>query len=67
MKNRKLKTNKSLAKRFKITKNGKILFRGSHVRHLRRKKRKSSIRKQKKLQELKGKIKVKIKKLLPKK
>ncbi|MGB9911077.1 MAG: 50S ribosomal protein L35 [Microgenomates group bacterium] len=60
----KVKTKKSLAKRFKVTPTGKVLFRGSHVRHLRRKKRKSSLRKQKVAQELKGKMKNKIKKVL---
>lgn len=63
----KVKTSKSLLKRFKLTKKGKILFRGSHVRHLRRKKSKKQIRRQKKPIELKGKIKSKIKKLIEKK
>lgn len=67
MKKEKTKTNKSLKKRFKITKSGKVLFRGSHVRHLRRKKRKTDIRRQKRLQKLGGRLKIKIKKLLNKK
>jgi len=62
----KMKISKSLAKRFKITKKGKVLFRGSHIRHLRRKKTKSQIRKQKVLQELKGTLKIKVKKILGK-
>jgi len=62
----KMKISKSLAKRFKITKSGKVLFRGSHVRHLRRKKKKSQIRRQKVLQEIKGKLKIKVKKILGK-
>jgi len=62
----KMKTSKSLSKRFKITKTGKVLFRGSHVRHLRRKKKKSQIRRQKVPQELKGKLKIKVKKILGK-
>jgi len=62
----KMKTSKSLLKRFKITKTGKVLFRGSHVRHLRRKKKKSQIRRQKVPQELKGELKNKVKKILGK-
>jgi len=62
-----MKINKSLAKRFKISKTGKLLFRGSHVRHLRRKKGKSNIRRQKVPQKIEGRLKVKIKKLLAKK
>jgi len=61
-----MKISKSLAKRFKITKKGKVLFRGSHVRHLRRKKKKSQIRRQKVPQEIKGRLRIKIKKLLGK-
>lgn len=64
MKKRKFKTKKSVAKRFKITKTGKVLFRGSHVRHLRRKKSKSNLRRQKVPQEMKGKWSIKIKKIL---
>jgi len=62
-----MKINKSVTKRFKITKTGKVFFRGSHVRHLRRKKRKSNIRRQKVPQKIEGQLKVKIKKLLAKK
>jgi len=62
----KMKTSKSLLKRFKITKTGKVLFRGSHVRHLRRKKKKSQIRRQKVPQELKGELRIKVKKILGK-
>ena len=60
----KQKTKKSISKRFKVTKTGKVLFRGSHVRHLRRKKSKSQIRAQKVTKELTGKWKKKIKKLM---
>jgi len=66
MNKKKIKISKSLAKRFKITKTGKILFRGSHVRHLRRKKKKSQIRRQKVPQEIKGQLRTKVKKLLGK-
>jgi len=61
---RKMKIRKSVARRFKITKTGKVLFRGSHIRHLRRKKKKGQVRSQKVPQELKGRWKKKIKKLL---
>ncbi|OGV88859.1 hypothetical protein A2Z41_01430 [Microgenomates group bacterium RBG_19FT_COMBO_39_10] len=59
-----MKTRKSVANRFKITKTGKVMRRGSHIRHLRRKKKKSQIRSQKVPQEVKGAWKIKIKKLL---
>lgn len=40
----KQKTRKSVAKRFKITSSGKVIFRGQGGRHLRRKKSKRVIR-----------------------
>lgn len=60
----KFKIRKSLLKRFKITKSGKVLFRGSHVRHLRRKKTKSQLRRQKRLHALEGGWSKKVKKIL---
>lgn len=66
MAKKKLKTKKSIKRRFKITKTGKILYRGSHVRHLRRKKKKSQVRAQKVPKELTGAWKRKVKKLLGK-
>lgn len=63
MKKRKQKVRKSVIRRFKITKNGKVLFRGSHVKHLRRKKRKGQVRAQKVPKQMKGAWKKKIKKL----
>lgn len=66
MSTKKMKSRKSLAKRFKITRRGKVLFRGSHMRHLRRKKTKSNIRRQKVPQKIKSHLKIKIKKLLGK-
>lgn len=63
-KKKKMKIRKSVAKRFKVTKTGKVLFRGSHVGHLKRKKKKSQVRAQKVPKELKGAWKRKIKKLL---
>lgn len=62
-KKNKLKTRKSLVKRFRITKKGKVLFRGSHIRHLRRKKQKKQLRAQKVPQKLYGRMRKKIKKL----
>jgi ribosomal protein L35 len=64
MAKQKMKIRKSLKKRFKVTKTGKVLFRGSHVRHLRRKKTKANIRRQKVPQLLKTAWKNKVKKLL---
>lgn len=66
MKNKKLKIRKSIVKRFRITKNGKVLFRGSHVKHLRRKKQKSQLRSQKVPHQVKGSLRRKVKKLLGK-
>lgn len=66
MSTKKLKIKKSLADRFKITKKGKVMFRGSHVRHLRRKKSKSGLRRQNVPQEIKGTWSKKIKKILGK-
>jgi ribosomal protein L35 len=62
----KIKPKKSAVKRFKITGSGKITFRGSHVRHLKRKKSKSNLRRQKVAKNLKGNWKRKMKKILAK-
>ncbi len=62
----KMKIKKSVTRRFKITPKGKILYRGSTMRHLRRKKQKSQIRALKVPQELKSQWAKKIKKLLGK-
>ena len=64
MTKQKMKIRKSVKRRFKITKTGKVLRRGSHIRHLRRKKKKSQIRAQKLPKEVKGAWKRKVKKLL---
>ncbi|MFC1789993.1 50S ribosomal protein L35 [Patescibacteria group bacterium] len=66
MKKKKLKIRNSVKKRFKITKTGKVLRRGSHVRHLRRKKKKGQIRAQKVAKTVTGAWKRKIKKALGK-
>lgn len=63
-KKQKQKTRKSIATRFKVTGSGKIIRRGSHIRHLRRKKKKSQVRAQKIPKEVTGIWKKKIKKLL---
>ena len=60
----KQKTRKSIAKRFKVTKTGKVLRRGSAVRHLRAKKSKRNIRRQKVAQQVKGSWAKKLKKIL---
>ena len=60
MKKKKVKTKKSVAKRFKITKTGKVLHRGHGSRHLRSKKTKKRIRSLKKMKEIKGKFAKKI-------
>ena len=63
-KKQKMKTKKSIKRRFKVTKTGKVIHRGSHIRHLKRKKSQSRIRRQKLAQEVKGAWKRKIKLLL---
>jgi len=67
-KNKKIKqkTRKSVSKRFKLTKTGKLLFRGSHSRHLRRKKSKNQIRRQKKTKIMTGRRAKKFKKVIGK-
>ncbi len=53
-------------KRVKVTKTGKIMRRGSHIRHLRLKKSKKTVRRQKLMREVKGKIGKKVRKLISK-
>lgn len=60
----KMKIRKSISKRFNISAKGKILFRGSHVRHLRRKKNKANLRRQKVAHQLAGSLKKKVKLML---
>lgn len=55
-----LKTNKSIAKRFKVTKNKKVLFRPSHQDHYNAKESGNKTRKKRKLKRLKGAIAKKI-------
>lgn len=60
----KQKTRKAAAKRFKVTATGKVLRRSQNMRHLRRKKSKSAIRRAAVPQEVKGKFAKKIKRML---
>ncbi|PIQ72039.1 50S ribosomal protein L35 [Candidatus Roizmanbacteria bacterium CG_4_10_14_3_um_filter_39_13] len=60
----KTKTRKSAAKRFKVTKNGKILHRQQNLRHLRTVKGKRNQRRLKVVKELGGKFASKIKKMM---
>ncbi len=64
---KKQKTRKSAAKRFKVTKKGKVLHRGQGFRHLRSKKNKKWLRRKKKMIEVKGTLKAKLLKMLAKK
>lgn len=66
-KTNKQKTKKSAVKRFKITATGKILHRHQGFRHLKSKKNKKWLRRMKKMNEIKGTYKKKIKKMLGKK
>jgi len=56
----KLKTNKSLTKRFKITKNKKVIFRPSHQNHFNAKDSGDETRSKRKKKEMKGAIAKKI-------
>jgi large subunit ribosomal protein L35 len=60
----KQKTKKSLAKRFKITKNGKVMRRHNFTRHLRVKKSKAKRRSQKRPVVMTGYYAKKIRKFL---
>lgn len=61
----KQKTKTSAAKRFKITKTGKVIFGHQYGRHLKQKKSKSRIRRQKELGKLTGKFAKTIKGMIP--
>jgi len=58
------KTRKSIAKRFKVTKTGKVLRRSTGMRHLKVKKSKSRKRRQKAVKKMEGRVAKKIKKIL---
>lgn len=59
-----MKIKKSVSKRFRVTKRGKVLFAHHYSRHLRRKKSQQRKRRQKEPGQLKGKFAKKIKKML---
>lgn len=61
---RKKKIRKSIARRFKVTKKGKVLFSHQYKSHLKLKKSKRRLRRQKEPGVLKGRFARKIKKLL---
>lgn len=60
----KQKTRKGAAKRFKITKSGKLMHRSHYLRHLRSGKSKSQIRRLKRMKQVTGVFEKKIKKML---
>lgn len=64
--NNKFKIRKSITRRFKITKTGKVLRGSSFARHLKSKKKKSHLRRLKKIKVFEGKMAKKIKMLLGK-
>ncbi|MCL5746827.1 MAG: 50S ribosomal protein L35 [Patescibacteria group bacterium] len=60
----KKKIKKSVAKRFKVTKTGKVMFSHQYKGHLKMHKSKSRIRRQKEPGELTGAFAIKVKKML---
>lgn len=58
------KTHKGAAKRFKLTKSGKLLHRSITLRHLRASKSKRQVRSLKKMKELTSVFEKKVKKML---
>lgn len=60
----KQRTDKSAAKRFKITGSGKVLHRSHYIRHLRSKKSKRQVRDLKKMKVVTGVFEKKLKKML---
>ena len=60
----KQKTKKSVVKRFKVTKKGKVLHRSQYFRHLRSKKSKKRLRSLKRIKQIGNSYEKKIKKLL---
>jgi large subunit ribosomal protein L35 len=62
----KQRTDKSAAKRFKVTKKGKVLHRSHYIRHLRTSKSKSQIRRLKTMKGVAGDLGKKIKQMLGK-
>lgn len=64
MKGTKRKSKRSLTRRVKVTKNGKIIRRTQNMRHLRSHKNKAQIRRMKTVKFLTGKTAKRIKKIL---
>lgn len=62
----KKKVKKSVAKRFKVTKTGKVMFSHQNSSHLKMSKSKRTIRRQNEPGQLKGKFAKKIKQMLGK-
>jgi large subunit ribosomal protein L35 len=62
----KMKTKKSIKKRFKVTKTGKVLRKSSHSRHRKSHKSKRQIKRQNQPRKITGRMAVKIKKALGK-
>jgi large subunit ribosomal protein L35 len=60
----KFKTRKSVSKRFKITKTGKVMRRGAQNRHLKANRSKRNIRRSKVPKVMTGRMAIKIKKML---
>lgn len=60
-----LKTNKSTKKRFKITKNGKVLFRPAGIGHFQAKKSRNQKRRNQGYVELTGPLAKQVKKMMP--
>lgn len=60
----KQRTKKAASKRFKVTKNGKILHRSNGLRHLRTNKSKKTLRSLKTMKEITGVPARKVKKML---
>lgn len=59
-----MKIRKSIARRFRVTKTGKVIRGSSFARHLKRKKTKAQKRRTRVPQKLEGRMAIKVKKLL---
>ena len=66
MKKKKTKTRKSVVKRFKVTKTGKILHRSHQLRHKRAGKSKRRIRSLKQMKKVTGRYAKKVRQMLKK-
>lgn len=62
----KQRTDKSVAKRFKVTKKGKVLHRSHYLRHLRSKKSRRQVRDLKRPKVVEGAMSKKVKQMLGK-